>query len=312
LQIFDAGGPVVTLPSLNQPLDLRFGDGNMTLTQTGAEQVTVTGADGGSEVIAPGAIVTPGVTLGADTSATATQDPPADGFTATADVSIAPDAGLDAVASELTEATQSALDAWTQFLTLPQDLTIQVDIGSFDTANNTLATGASEFRTSNPPPESGVHSTLADKLITGNDADDESADASFEINLANLEDLDFTAPFDPSQINGVQTLTHEFGHALGILQSPAPDLFDTVWDTFVEGSGSNLVFTGQNTVAANGGAPVPLEPDDRAHLSEDAFSNALMTPTSIVGTDDEITEIEIGILRDLGFDVVANADTLLG
>jgi hypothetical protein len=57
------GDTLLTMPSLNQPMDLRFTDGDATLTQTGAETFALAGGDGGTAGIGR-APTTPDVDLG--------------------------------------------------------------------------------------------------------------------------------------------------------------------------------------------------------------------------------------------------------
>jgi len=63
LTVTTGGETLVTLPSLNQPMDLRFTDGNATLTQTGAETFALAGGDGGTADIGNDP-TTPDVDLG--------------------------------------------------------------------------------------------------------------------------------------------------------------------------------------------------------------------------------------------------------
>jgi hypothetical protein len=78
----------------------------------------------------------------------------------------------------------------------------------------------------------------------------------------------------------------------------APDI-TTVWDLFLETEpDGSYVFTGPSAVAANGGEPVPL--DGPAHLSESVFTTALMTPKAEFGGNEQITGLDVALLRDLG------------
>jgi len=63
LEIVSNGTPVVTIPSANQPIKLRFSDGDVTLSQTGAQSFTVEGESGSVTVDTSGAdtaAITPG------------------------------------------------------------------------------------------------------------------------------------------------------------------------------------------------------------------------------------------------------------
>jgi hypothetical protein len=59
---------VATLPSLNQPTELRLADGNGTLTQTGAQRFDVADGDGGNVIIGPDTADSVDVELGGMTA----------------------------------------------------------------------------------------------------------------------------------------------------------------------------------------------------------------------------------------------------
>jgi len=71
LTITGEPGKLVTLPSLNQPMELRLAEGSASLEQTGAQTFTLTGGDDGTATI-DGAPETPDIALGDDTADTVT------------------------------------------------------------------------------------------------------------------------------------------------------------------------------------------------------------------------------------------------
>lgn len=103
---------------------------------------------------------------------------------------------------------------------------------------------------------------------------------------------------------------HELVHALGFGIAGLP-----FWDINV--SGGN--FIGVNSVAANGGNPVPLTPDT-GHWANNTNSQvyltniaqeASMTPSLTTGTRKLLTTLDMAALSDLGYNVVPEPSTYL-
>jgi hypothetical protein len=69
LTLNKGGTTLVTVPSLNQAMELRFSDGDATVAQVGAQSFEVTGGDGGSATIDASGGDTAAVTLGGNTAA---------------------------------------------------------------------------------------------------------------------------------------------------------------------------------------------------------------------------------------------------
>lgn len=309
LEIRLASQSIVTIPSLNQPVDIRFADGNGTLTQTGGQLFTLAGGNGGIATIDTTAS-TPVVSLGPDTFGF---DPGSGGggqtFSVTADVRLEPDSVFVGLETAIRESVETALEGWTELMIVPKDLTVAIDVSAADT--NALAYGGSSFFSGDVMPGGGVASVLADKLINGEDSNGNEADAFIGLSRQNLSLLSFEEQVASNKISATNVFMHEIGHALGILSfrddPSAP--FESVWGTFLEEDGGSLIFTGPSAMAANGGTPVPLDGD--AHISEAIYGPALMTPIAEFGGGEVLTDIEIGILTDLGFSLVPDAATLI-
>ena len=90
----------------------------------------------------------------------------------------------------------------------------------------------------------------------------------------------------------ISVAIHEIAHVLGFGTSPA---------FTANVSGDN--FVGPNATAANGGTPVPLEPD-AAHVLEGYLGGTIaLDPTLTVGNRKLLTEIDKAILADIGYQV---------
>lgn len=92
----------------------------------------------------------------------------------------------------------------------------------------------------------------------------------------------------------IRVATHEIGHVLGIGPSPA---FQRLID-----KGGNF-FMGENAITANGGNWVSVD-KSKTHLSFTDFSDDLMSPYSNNGLRLFPSEIDKGILKDLGYKIV--------
>lgn len=69
LEISTGGANIVTVPSLNQDLDLRLSDGNLTISQTGAQEFTLANPANASDTVQVGSeAVTADIGLGSNSS----------------------------------------------------------------------------------------------------------------------------------------------------------------------------------------------------------------------------------------------------
>ncbi|MBR0668260.1 hypothetical protein GXW71_28160 [Roseomonas hellenica] len=126
-------------------------------------------------------------------------------------------------------------------------------------------------------------------------------------------------PFDaihqvPANLtDGLSVLAHEIGHALG-LSGYRDDRgnFDTVvsgFDAFVSFINGSPFFNGPNAVSVYGGlVPLTPAPGNLYHygdLRSGGLLGGVMNPyTPTVGTEREITELDLAILEDIGYQII--------
>jgi len=185
------------------------------------------------------------------------------------------------------------------------------------------------------------HATTGVDPLPG--APDASAVFDFGFNF----NSDTDAPTS-SEIDLFSVVLHEFTHALGFvsllnadgtgLNGDNPDVF-SVFDSFLElgdgtplfGAGGEFLgdpddltsddvfFDGPNARKANGGNPVKIFAPDAfaggsslSHTSPSAFPNTLMNPAIGPGQQRRMfSEVEIGILADLGYTVIPEPSSVL-
>ncbi|MGR3458094.1 MAG: hypothetical protein ACU0FO_09340 [Pseudooceanicola nanhaiensis] len=85
---------------------------------------------------------------------------------------------------------------------------------------------------------------------------------------------------------------HEIGHVLGVGTAPA-------FDALIAGT----LFTGVNAQAANGGAPLPLDPGLGHVVNDYAGDSVLMDPSTVRGTRTLPGDIDRAILADIGYEI---------
>lgn len=229
---------------------------------------------------------------------------PAEPDAVTATVDLAEDPSFAGLESQIEASVREALDNIVSLLE-PAPGNIEIAIDAID--SEALATGGSTYFSTDTAPEGGVYSVFANQLITGEDTNGrtgvDSADVFVNLSRQNLDDLDFGD--GDGDFSAVNVFAHELVHGLGVasfVDAPETSIM-TVWDTYLEPEGDGrYVFTGPTAIAVNGGQPVPLD-DGPAHLSEAAFTTALMTPKAEFGGGEEITDIDVAILADIGLPV---------
>ncbi|MEE4211991.1 MAG: hypothetical protein V2I43_22325, partial [Parvularcula sp.] len=184
-----------------------------------------------------------------------------------------------------------------------------------------------------------VESGVLRELRTGSDPNGSAADIVINVNEKLISNGDFF--FDPTltkavpagQIDFYSVLLHEIAHGLGFLglsggNTPPTGYFrddngnqiqaqyGTLYDFWSQKDGSgNPVFAGPNAQAAYGDT-IRLENttgssgSDFSHFlggKSNDLKFTLMNPFVIRGDRVEIGNIELAVLRDLGYDVVLNA-----
>jgi len=146
---------------------------------------------------------------------------------------------------------------------------------------------------------------VAHELITGEDPNGSEYDARIQINLYHLQEegyFDFSPDgyTPPQQVSFEDVMQHELGHALGF-----NGWFDdsgnvSIYETLLDPEKSE--FTGEHAITTNG-EPVALGLDFLGHLSKEVHPNASMTEGTERGGVNEITDIEIAILADIGLPI---------
>ena len=223
---------------------------------------------------------------------TADADPPR--VTTTIDLASDPafvgrEPAIEAAAHEAMDRLLALLD--------PAEGNVELEIKAVDT--DSLALGGSTYVSTDLTPSGGVASVLATQLTSGRDSNGTEADATIEISRQKIDALDFGN--GQGNFDAVNVFTHELFHAIGIssfIDQPDSVISATVWDTFLVDESDGYYFTGPNAMAVNGGGRVPL--DGPAHLSEAVYGTALMTPIAEFEGGEEITDLDVALLRDLG------------
>ncbi|MGE2732099.1 Ig-like domain-containing protein [Mycolicibacterium vaccae] len=235
------------------------------------------------------------------------------------------------------QALQRVADQMTAYFVVgrPVGLTFEVS-GENDPDTTTLASAFSPYVSGRP----GFHRTVVQqKLLTGRDANGQRADGEIDWNFA--EDWGYGGVVAAHQYDFDSTVMHELLHTMGFmpgLSGPGENKA-RVWTAFAEfvvdrnrrspftwtyrwrsdfdgkltGAAGGLFFGGQHAVAAYGGL-VPLYTPDpwssgssMSHLDDLTFVGPdaqLMNAKVQAGpAARELSAIEIGILRDLGYTV---------
>lgn len=173
--------------------------------------------------------------------------------------------------------------------------TIVVYAGGYNIGGSTLGIGGTPGLSTGGV--AGWHETVTTR---GNGTFHMASVGSITFNSASSwhfdSDITTVEPF-PDQADFFSVAVHELVHMIGFGTS-------STWSSFVTG----LTFTGANSVALNGGDPVPLY--DAGHWAEGTMSTiigtataqeALMDPTILLGTRKYATTLDMAGLMDIGY-----------
>lgn len=241
--------------------------------------------------------------------------------------------------AERKAALLSAANELVSYLRVKAPVVISYRVDGFDDPMSALLAQAGSSYTSAEP---GFWPTLVQhKLISGGDANGSTADGLIQVNFGKKWSLDDTVESD--EFDFMMALMHEMLHSFGILFAVRPgETTRRYWSTYaslvVDENGSSpfnsdfswntaydpnltrkdggLFFGGAAAVEAYDGALIPLFTSDPwlgtsvgAHLDDLVFigvdrkmMNASTTPGPGVRV---LSAIELGILKDLGYQVVA-------
>ena len=257
----------------------------------------------------------------------------------------------DSGAENWTPAARTALDAaaaqLAAYFVVASPVALVFEVSGEDSPDSdTLASAGSDLIST----ANGFYSTVAqNKILTG--VDSNGAEADGEINWNFGSDWALGDTVGDTQYDFTSTAIHEMLHALGFLSYVDEPGWNggrnwTVFDSFIvtsagakvigsadyrwnsannsrlTGGNGGLYFAGKNAVDAYGG-PVPLytpadwQPGSSVtHLDDDMFtgSNAmLMNAAADTGPGIRVlSAVELGILRDLGYTVIATPATAPG
>jgi hypothetical protein len=218
-------------------------------------------------------------------------------------------------------AIKEGVARWDQEINAAPGASIEINV----TDNNNSALASAKSKTYRPTNqtidgERVYESGTGYEIRTGGDPNGDTPDAVININTSYLDQFDFDGSFTGNeQYNATDIMMHEFGHALGFASAVTRDnnnnlvddtSNDYVFDTMIEEYNGEFWFTGTNAVQANGGNDVELAKDNgtglnnqKAHISEDVFGTALMTPQANRFQSLELSDVGRGIIEDLGYNL---------
>ncbi len=206
---------------------------------------------------------------------------------------------------------QAAWDNWDLYIDAEYDAVLDLVVGPFTQEAN----ADDEFVLAFAGPEMYAGVGYSDDILqgvpdlelsTGADANGTDPDGRIMINTIALEErgyLDFTVnDFTASRwVSFEEVMTHELGHVLGFDGLSFGD-YRTHFEALVDSVAAE--FTGSYAITANGG-PVALDEETLHHLDHETFEGSIMTPFASRGGGDEITDLEIAILADIGLPIHA-------
>ena len=196
-------------------------------------------------------------------------------------------------ADNVIRAIQAAANAWASRIQGLGSIEIGVEVDPPD--GNTIATGGTGFTQPN-----GLYvANTVSEIRTGIDPNGAAPDINVAVSAAYIDQLFYdatsTQPVPANAVDAVSVFTHEIGHGLGIL-SLAPSAYTNAVTTL----NGRTVFTGTNAQIAGTG-PVPVL-SDSAHVDLPDLMNA----TASNGRREAISDIDLGILQDLGLPIGTN------
>ena len=218
------------------------------------------------------------------------------------------------------------------------DITYTVT-GQYSLMGGTLASAGSDLISDN-----GFATTVVqNKILTGADSNEAAADGTIDWNFGYGWGYGATVPGGSYDFQS--TAMHELLHTFGFISVVDRagnntvdnwtdfdsfittsngttvfngDTFNPAYNTNLTGGNGGLYFGGENAKAANNGNPVPLytpnpweSGSSMSHLDDDTYTGTaekLMNAASNTGLGvRELSAIEIGIMRDLGYTMVSQS-----
>jgi hypothetical protein len=243
-------------------------------------------------------------------------------FNISFDVADSPDLGSLASAEQqaILDVANVAATIWSWYLTpanIMLDLALTVDNTAF--SGTVLAEGGPASFYSTGATFGGARvfeSNTALELRTGQDRNGAAADLHFDLTVNSIRNLlvfktDDSTAVSGNRVDALSVFLHEIAHGLGFLSFEGDTSSASIYDTFVR----NSTFTGANAeAAANAPTGVPLQPGSISHISESgAFGADLMSPVLSRGTNEHISALDLGVLKDIGVPVrqaTAGADIM--
>lgn len=210
---------------------------------------------------------------------------------------------------------------------LDHDANIKIKV-KFSFSLNALATGSSEYHVTYTTfpflieenfieadmPDAYVRSVVLNKIVNGDDLNEEIADGHITINIEKLVVFDFDDHVTFGKEDFIATIMHELTHALDFFSLLSKGLakfrlgdyffekfthnsFDTLLidengkrftDKFKDSDqflNTRFYFNGENAQEANGGKPVPLHIRDRSHIDTEAQREMCLIDASFSSTN---------------------------
>lgn len=225
-----------------------------------------------------------------------------------------------AIAAQIIANTQAAFGKWAEKLAgnanIEIEITLKTGMGS---ALASAGSGTSVFITSIDGRNLFLDGTAAE-MLTGTDPNGRAADILISVDLDDIRANVFY--FDPSngagtsvprsQVDYISVAMHEIGHGLGFNGWATQNYSFTgvsaisTFDRFITTQNGQGIFTGANTVAANGGV---LKLDSGPHVDESLSD--LMNPSAPNGEILVLRPVDFAVLSDIGVPTILNDHLVL-